>query len=186
MWACYEAAMKSVEKCWLGSLEAGDDSGSQSRLWGDGMDPSPFVCHRGRPWHVVPVACSFTFAAACKRIGLVTQRRTSSGVASQGFGATSRTGARLDIQLPDVPFPKTYDFLTRGHLAGLLPRRYPTMAKNNNNNKYSVILPTYNERRNLPIMAWLLNRTFSERFVCPDPCLPLQCLAPLKGSLDRG
>ncbi|PHH83913.1 hypothetical protein CDD83_2800 [Cordyceps sp. RAO-2017] len=28
--------------------------------------------------------------------------------------------------------------------------------------KYSVILPTYNERRNLPIMTWLLNRTFTE------------------------
>ena len=29
--------------------------------------------------------------------------------------------------------------------------------------KYSVILPTYNERRNLPIITWLLNRTFTER-----------------------
>ena len=29
--------------------------------------------------------------------------------------------------------------------------------------KYSVILPTYNERRNLPIITWLLNRTFSEK-----------------------
>ncbi|KAH0391428.1 dolichol-phosphate mannosyltransferase, partial [Aureobasidium melanogenum] len=29
-------------------------------------------------------------------------------------------------------------------------------------NKYSVLLPTYNERRNLPIIAWLLNRTFTE------------------------
>ncbi|KAH9231796.1 glycosyltransferase family 2 protein [Colletotrichum gloeosporioides 23] len=29
-------------------------------------------------------------------------------------------------------------------------------------NKYSVILPTYNERHNLPIVAWLLNRTFTE------------------------
>ncbi|KAM0330199.1 hypothetical protein ACHAQA_004373 [Verticillium albo-atrum] len=29
-------------------------------------------------------------------------------------------------------------------------------------NKYSVILPTYNERRNLPIITWLLNRTFTE------------------------
>lgn len=29
--------------------------------------------------------------------------------------------------------------------------------------KFSVILPTYNERRNLPIMAWLLNRTFTQR-----------------------
>ncbi|KAG8525911.1 dolichol-P-mannose synthesis [Bacidia gigantensis] len=28
--------------------------------------------------------------------------------------------------------------------------------------KYSVILPTYNERRNLPIIVWLLARTFTE------------------------
>jgi dolichol-phosphate mannosyltransferase len=28
--------------------------------------------------------------------------------------------------------------------------------------KYSVILPTYNERSNLPIITWLLNRTFTE------------------------
>lgn len=31
-------------------------------------------------------------------------------------------------------------------------------------NKYSVLLPTYNERRNLPIIAWLLNRTFTEKY----------------------
>jgi len=29
--------------------------------------------------------------------------------------------------------------------------------------KYSIILPTYNERRNLPIITWLLNRTFTEQ-----------------------
>lgn len=29
--------------------------------------------------------------------------------------------------------------------------------------KYSVLLPTYNERRNLPIIAWLLNKTFTEK-----------------------
>ncbi|KAK4963780.1 dolichol-P-mannose synthesis [Elasticomyces elasticus] len=28
--------------------------------------------------------------------------------------------------------------------------------------KYSVLLPTYNERRNLPIITWLLNQTFTE------------------------
>jgi len=28
--------------------------------------------------------------------------------------------------------------------------------------KYSVIIPTYNERKNLPIITWLLNRTFTE------------------------
>ncbi|KAF8525110.1 glycosyltransferase family 2 protein [Hysterangium stoloniferum] len=30
------------------------------------------------------------------------------------------------------------------------------------NHKYSVILPTYNERKNLPIIIWLLTRTFRE------------------------
>ncbi|OQE41175.1 hypothetical protein PENCOP_c005G07953 [Penicillium coprophilum] len=29
-------------------------------------------------------------------------------------------------------------------------------------NKYSVILPTYNERRNLPIIVWLIQRTFNQ------------------------
>ena len=32
--------------------------------------------------------------------------------------------------------------------------------------KYSVLLPTYNERRNLPIITWLLNKTFTEKSVC--------------------
>lgn len=31
-----------------------------------------------------------------------------------------------------------------------------------NSNKYSVILPTYNERDNLPLIIWLLNKTFTE------------------------
>jgi hypothetical protein len=35
---------------------------------------------------------------------------------------------------------------------------------------YSVILPTFNERQNLPIITWLLNRTFTEKFV--DPIIP--------------
>jgi dolichol-phosphate mannosyltransferase len=29
--------------------------------------------------------------------------------------------------------------------------------------KYSVILPTYNERKNLPIIIWLLAKTFQEK-----------------------
>ena len=42
--------------------------------------------------------------------------------------------------------------------------------------KYSVILPTYNERRNLPIIAWLLNRTFSEKYApYIIPSLLLNC-----------
>jgi len=31
-----------------------------------------------------------------------------------------------------------------------------------NTHKYSVILPTYNERKNLPIIVWLLEKTFQE------------------------
>ncbi|KUL91689.1 hypothetical protein ZTR_01055 [Talaromyces verruculosus] len=34
------------------------------------------------------------------------------------------------------------------------------MAKQN---KYSVILPTYNERKNLPIICWLIEKTFREQ-----------------------
>lgn len=29
--------------------------------------------------------------------------------------------------------------------------------------KYSVLLPTYNERENLPLIVWLLARSFQER-----------------------
>jgi dolichol-phosphate mannosyltransferase len=31
--------------------------------------------------------------------------------------------------------------------------------------KYSVILPTYNERKNLPIIIWLLAKVFEEKCV---------------------
>ena len=34
------------------------------------------------------------------------------------------------------------------------------MAISSSSDKYSVILPTYNERKNLPIIVWLLARTF--------------------------
>ncbi|CAK3816659.1 glycosyltransferase family 2 [Lecanosticta acicola] len=36
------------------------------------------------------------------------------------------------------------------------------MSTTTTKNKYSVLLPTYNERRNLPIIVWLLNKTFTE------------------------
>jgi hypothetical protein len=41
------------------------------------------------------------------------------------------------------------------------------------NDKYSVILPTYNERKNLPIITWLLNRTFTERYASPNSKLAM-------------
>lgn len=30
--------------------------------------------------------------------------------------------------------------------------------------KYSVILPTYNERKNLPVIVWLLAKMFNEKY----------------------
>jgi hypothetical protein len=36
-----------------------------------------------------------------------------------------------------------------------------------NTHKYSVILPTYKERKNLPLIVWLLAKTFSEKCVAP-------------------
>lgn len=29
--------------------------------------------------------------------------------------------------------------------------------------KYTIILPTYNERKNLPIIIWLIAKTFTEK-----------------------
>ena len=43
------------------------------------------------------------------------------------------------------------------------------MAPEANKNKYSVLLPTYNERRNLPIITWLLAKTFTEKCVTENP-----------------
>lgn len=36
--------------------------------------------------------------------------------------------------------------------------------------KYSVILPTYNERKNLPVIIWLLANVFTEQYVLPFCC----------------
>lgn len=35
--------------------------------------------------------------------------------------------------------------------------------KSDTKDTYSVILPTFNERQNLPIITWLLARTFEEK-----------------------
>lgn len=44
----------------------------------------------------------------------------------------------------------------------LLFKMAPT-KKSATKNTYSVILPTFNERQNLPIITWLIQRTFSEK-----------------------
>lgn len=37
--------------------------------------------------------------------------------------------------------------------------------KSDTKDTYSVILPTFNERQNLPVITWLLARTFQEKYV---------------------
>jgi dolichol-phosphate mannosyltransferase len=46
------------------------------------------------------------------------------------------------------------------------------MAPTPKKDKYSVLLPTYNERRNLPIITWLLNKTFTEQYVAAPSLHP--------------
>lgn len=42
------------------------------------------------------------------------------------------------------------------------PFKVPMEPTKGKKDKYTILLPTYNERRNLPIITWLLNRTFTE------------------------
>jgi dolichol-phosphate mannosyltransferase len=39
--------------------------------------------------------------------------------------------------------------------------------------KYSVILPTYNERKNLPVIVWLLAKTFTAKSVATSSFLAM-------------
>ena len=55
----------------------------------------------------------------------------------------------------------------RASIPSLLHPIYIKMAPASKD-KYSVLLPTYNERRNLPIITWLLNRTFTEQYGIPS------------------
>lgn len=39
----------------------------------------------------------------------------------------------------------------------------PPQGRSPRQDKYSVLLPTYNERENLPLIVWLLVKSFTER-----------------------
>jgi len=41
----------------------------------------------------------------------------------------------------------------------------PRQPRKSGKDKYTIILPTYNERKNLPVITWLLEKTFTEQFV---------------------
>lgn len=47
--------------------------------------------------------------------------------------------------------------------APLISRNMPVVKCKSDGHKYSVILPTYNERQNLPIITWMLVKVFNEK-----------------------
>lgn len=50
------------------------------------------------------------------------------------------------------------------------------MARISAEPKYSIILPTYNERKNLPVIVWLIEKAFTEQCapLPPSSSLPAQ------------
>jgi hypothetical protein len=94
---------------------------------------------------------------------------SDSNAGAKTLWSEDRGGQGLDFKMPvsfdnanaTVPQSNTEPNLS---LADLLSHAHSTtpsistMAKD----KYSVLLPTYNERRNLPIITWLLEKTFTE------------------------
>jgi len=89
---------------------------------------------------------------------------------------TSQEGARPLVASKHVPLTVTKYLDISVHIRSfepptdnalpLWPRTIPinqafTMATRN---KYTVLLPTYNERRNLPIIVWLLEQTFKAKY----------------------
>ncbi|KAL1914899.1 uncharacterized protein VTP21DRAFT_7815 [Calcarisporiella thermophila] len=60
--------------------------------------------------------------------------------------------------------PTSHTILTLEDIAG--QQTAPLLATMSSSyNKYSVLLPTYNERENLPIIIWLLVKTFTEHHI---------------------
>lgn len=60
------------------------------------------------------------------------------------------------------------DDLAHHHSTDTVPLLHSTINSHRSSNmtgphKYSVLLPTYNERENLPVIVWLLTKTFQEK-----------------------
>lgn len=72
--------------------------------------------------------------------------------------------ARFAVLAPYGSFylPVTYCVL---HLFVSLPpvADCPSLFAMGDKNKYSILLPTYNEKENLPIIIWLINKYMTER-----------------------
>jgi hypothetical protein len=78
--------------------------------------------------------------------------------------ASWRIGTKLAPYYPSIlpwtPF-HSVSFVSAHWVFGRVKHNSKMIATKN---KYSVILPTYNERRNLPIIVWLIQRTFNEEY----------------------
>jgi hypothetical protein len=92
------------------------------------------------------------------------------------------TSAILTISAPPRPSTAVTRFSNPQHDLTMAPTK---------KDKYSVLLPTYNERRNLPIITWLLNKTFTEKYAAAtslpaaSPMLTLTPQQPRLGAHNR-
>jgi hypothetical protein len=77
---------------------------------------------------------------------------------------SDRQDRRNQIYHPLLPPPCTARLYTSVASTLTIPPYLHMHTIDMPNDKYSVILPTYNERRNLPIIIWLLAKTFSEQY----------------------
>jgi len=71
------------------------------------------------------------------------------------FDATNPDATSTSTISPSLPHHSLDFLLSHAHSSSTSAA---AMAKD----KYSILLPTYNERRNLPIITWLLEKTFTE------------------------
>lgn len=62
------------------------------------------------------------------------------------------------------PFLSSFYPICPGDLSAELSSFFFSLTMGATKNKYSVILPTYNERKNLPIIVWLIQKTFTEKY----------------------
>ena len=106
---------------------------------------------------VTIIECFTGVPGRCQRrwVGLDLQRQIPIAVRSSKYPLSVHSVVIVGVLADEImnPFATTPALNMQG--------THPTM----NTHKYSVILPTYNERKNLPIIVWLLAKTFQEWYV---------------------
>ena len=95
---------------------------------------------------------------------LLEGHRSSRGWRRIGVPSGTHWRSVLNIPIPSSAFIFRHLSLLSNYISSYARFTFypfgPKMAKD----KYSVLLPTFNERKNLPIIVWLLQKTFTEKY----------------------